>query len=167
MSVEASQRANPGFQAHAVTRSGLLEFEAPIATMFPLFTAEGERVWAKGWDPRILYPLDRDAAEGMVFQTRDDRDMLLTWTMFRYDEANHAVGYNVFAPDYLVRRIEVRCRPAAASRTKVEVTDSYVGLSVKGNEFVDQLTEAKYADKMANWKEWIGGYLAGIAKAAR
>jgi hypothetical protein len=46
----------------------------------------------------------------------------------------------------------------------VEVTDSYVGLSAKGNEFVDLLTEARYAEKMANWKEWIGGYLAGLAK---
>ena len=165
MLVEDSHRT--GFQAHAIARTGLLEFEAPVATMFPLFTAEGERVWAKGWDPTILYPLDRDVAEGMVFQTRDAENMLLTWTMFRYDEANHAVGYNVFAPDYMVRRIEVRCRPVGSSRTTVEVTDSYVGLSAKGNDFVDHLTEANYQAKMANWKEWIGGYLAGVEKSAR
>ncbi len=161
MAVRSSNPADTGFRASAVTRTGFLEFEAPIATMFPLFTAEGERVWAKGWSPKILYPLDRDVAEGQVFQTCDDAKRLLTWTMFRYDEPHHAVGYDVFAPDYLVRRIEVRCREAGPSRTQVEVTDSYVGLSPEGNEFVHQLTEGNYAIKMANWKEWIGAYLSG------
>lgn len=164
---DGSHPTDTGFQARAITRTGLLEFEATIATVFPLFTPEGERRWAKGWDPKIIYPHDLDVAEGMVFQTRDYGNMLLTWTMFRCDEPNHAVAYNVFAPDYLVRRIEVRCRAAGPSRTNVEVTDSYVGLSAQGNDFIDQLTEANYAAKMANWKEWIGGYLLNLAKSAQ
>ena len=160
-----SQAAESGFQAKGVTRHGLLAFDAPVDVVFPLFTPQGERHWVEGWDPQILFPRDRDIAEGMVFQTRDHGNLLLTWTVTRYDEPYHAIAYNVVAPDLLVRRIEVRCRPLGPARTEVAVTDSYVGLSEHGNAFIDHLTEPEYAKKMAYWKERIGGYLAGIAKS--
>ena len=161
-----SQGADPDFQAKGITRHGLLAFDAPVAVVFPLFTPQGERHWAEGWDPQILFPRDRDIAEGMVFQTRDHGNQLLTWTVTRYDEPNHTVAYNVVAPDLLVRRIEVRCRPAGPARTEVTVADSYVALSEHGNAFIDHLTEPEYAKKMATWKERIGVYLAGRAKAS-
>jgi hypothetical protein len=161
-----SQPAEPVFQAKGATRHGLLTFDAAVSVVFPLFTPLGERHWAKGWDPQILFPRDRDVAEGMVFQTRDHGNLLLTWTLTRYDEPNHTVAYNVVAPDLMVRRIEVRCRPAGPARTEVAVTDSYVGLSEHGNAFIDHLTEPEYAKKMAYWKERIGGYLAGLAQAS-
>ena len=163
--ISHSQTAGSNFQATGVTRHGLLAFDAPVAVVFALFTPQGERHWAEGWDPQILFPRDREVAEGMVFQTRDHGNLLLTWTVTRYDEPNHLVAYNVVAPDLLVRRIEVRCRPSGSTRTEVAVTDSYVALSEQGNAFIDHLTEPEYANKMANWKERIGGYLAGIAKS--
>lgn len=165
--VSQSQAADSGFQAKGITRQGLLTFDAPVAVVFPLFTPLGERHWAEGWDPQILFPRDREVAEGMVFQTRDHGNLLLTWTLTRYDEPNHTVAYNVVAPDLMVRRIEVRCRSLGPARTEVAVTDSYVGLSEHGNAFIDHLSEPEYAKKMAHWKERIGGYLAGIAKAGR
>ncbi len=155
--VAQSQTAN--FQAASATRKGYLQFDAPIATVFPLFTPEGERVWAKGWDPEILYPRDRELDEGLVFRTQDGVEHV--WTVVRYDPAVYSIAYNVVASGMLVRRIAVRCRPAGPSRTEVEVTDSYIGLSEQGNGFVERLTEAAYAAKMAHWKQAIGGYLAG------
>jgi hypothetical protein len=160
-----SQGAEPEFQARGITRKGHLVLDAALATVFPLFTPQGERHWAEGWDPQILFPRGRDVAEGMVFQTRDQGDRLLTWTVTRYEQAAHTIAYNVVTPDFLVRTIEVRCRPAGKGRTDVDVTDSYVALSPQGNAFIDQLTEAEYAKKMANWKERIGRYLASLAKS--
>jgi hypothetical protein len=159
-----SQGAEPEFQAKAITRNGHLVFVAALGTVFPLFTPQGERHWAEGWDPQILFPRDRDVAEGMVFQTRDRDGRLLTWTITRYDETTKTVAYNVVTPDFLVRKIEVRCRPAGTTRTEVDVIDSYVGLTSHGNGFIDHLTEAEYAKKMAQWKENIDRYLASLAK---
>ncbi len=153
------------FQAVAVTRTGHLQFDAPAATVFPLFTPEGERHWAKGWDPEILFPRDRDIAEGMVFRTRDGIDYV--WTVTRYDGTAHTIAYNVVGERMLVRRIEIRCRPAGPSRTDVDVTDSYVGLSSEGNAFIDRLTESAYASKMTHWKDAIGGYLAAASRQPR
>jgi hypothetical protein len=155
--------SKPEFQGKAVSRTGHLQFDAGVEIVFPLFTPLGEKHWAKGWDPVIVYPPDRDVAEGMVFRTQDGVEHV--WTVIHYDPANHAVAYNVVAHEMMVRNIKVRCRPAGTARTEVEVTDSYVGLSPQGNAFVERLTEAAYEKKMAGWKESIGGYLAGIAKS--
>jgi hypothetical protein len=156
--------ATPSFQAAAVTRTGRLEFDGAIDKVFYLFTPIGERNWAKGWDPEVLFPLDREVAEGMVFRTRDQDGRVLTWTMTRYDAANYRVAYNVVTPEFVVRKLDIGCRLSGAAHIEVEVTDSYVGLSAHGNEFVERLTEASYAAKMETWKEGIGGYLAGTAK---
>jgi hypothetical protein len=156
--------SQPEFQGKGVTRVGHLQFDAGVEIVFPLFTPLGEKHWAKGWDPEIVYPRDRDVAEGMVFRTQNGVEHV--WTVIHYDPANRAVAYNVVAYGMMVRAIEVRCRPAGTARTVVEVTDSYVGLSPQGNAFIEHLTEDVYEKKMAGWKESIGGYLAGAAKPA-
>jgi hypothetical protein len=158
-----SSGGNPAFQGKAVSRTGHLQFDAGIEIVFPLFTPLGEKHWAKGWDPEIVYPRDRDVAEGMVFRTQDGVEHV--WTMIRYDRANHAVAYNVVAHGMMVRNIEVRCRPEGTAHTVVEVSDSYVGLSPEGNAFVEHLTEAAYEKKMAGWGDNISAYLATLAKS--
>jgi len=147
-----------------VTRSGRLAFDAPVAVVFPLFTPLGEKHWAKGWDPEILYPREREVAEGMVFRTLEGESVEHLWTVTRYEPKNYVIAYNVVAPGVMVRRIEVRCRAAGANRTEVMMNDSYVGLSEEGNSVVEGLTESAYAGKMKHWQEAIGGYLAGRAK---
>jgi hypothetical protein len=162
----AQNHSNAGaFRAAAVTRTGHLQFDAGVETVFPLFTPLGEKHWAKGWDPEILFPKDRDVAQGMVFRTREGVEHV--WTLVRYDAANTTVAYNVVAEGVLVRQIQVRCHANGPARTEVEVNDSYISLSADGNAFIERLTEAAYEKKMAIWKEAIGGYLAGIAKPAK
>lgn len=156
-----SSAKNEGFRAAAVTRTGHLHFPAAIDVVFPLFTPLGERHWAQGWDPEIVYPKDVDIAAGMVFRTNDGVEHV--WTVVRYDAPTHSVAYNVVAHGVLVRQIEVRCRAAGADRTEVTVTDSYIGLSPEGNAFVEKLDEPAYAKKMAHWQQAIDAYLATAA----
>ncbi|MBZ5567832.1 MAG: SRPBCC family protein [Acidobacteriia bacterium] len=160
-----STTTGTGFKAEGVARTGHLQFEAPIGAVFPLFTPLGEKHWAKGWNPEILFPRDHDVAEGMVFRTQEGVEHV--WTVTRYDPAKRTIAYNIVAQGMLVRQIEIRCLAVGANRTDVTVTDSYVGLSAQGNSFVEGLTESAYATKMAHWKESIGGYLAGVAKSSR
>jgi hypothetical protein len=161
----ALAQTDSGFRADAVTRTGHLQFDAPIETVFPLFTPLGEKHWATGWNPEIVYPRDRDIAEGMVFRTQERVEHV--WTVVRYDPAKYTVAYNTVGQGVAVRQIEVRCQAAGANRTDVTVTDSYIGLSPVGNSLVEGLTESAYAAKMAHWKEAIGAYLAQVAKSAR
>jgi len=153
----AQSPAGAPFQATAVTRAGHLQFPAPVDKVFPLFTPQGERHWAPGWDPEILYPKHAEVAAGMVFRTQEGVEHV--WTVTRYEPAAHTVAYNVVAHGVLVRQIEVRCRAADANRSEVSVTDSYVGLSPEGNAMVEKIDEAAYAKKMERWQRAIGAYL--------
>jgi len=159
---QSSGNAPGRFQAAAVTRTGHLQFAAAVDTVFPLFTPLGERHWAQGWDPEILYPKNLDVTAGMVFRTQEAVEHV--WTVTRYDPAAHTVAYNVVAPGVLVRQIEVRCRATGANRTEVTVTDSYIGLSPEGNAVAEKIDEAAYAKKMAHWQQAIGAYLASAKK---
>jgi hypothetical protein len=146
------------FHSLGITRSGRLQFDAGVETVFPLFTPLGEKHWARGWNPEILFPLDRDVAQGMVFRTHEGVEHI--WTVIAYDPGNHTVAYNVVGEGVLVRQIRVRCQGTGPGHTEAEVTDSYIGLSRQGNEFIENLSEAAYEKKMAEWKEAIGAYLA-------
>jgi hypothetical protein len=48
------------------TQMRTFHLEAPLARVFPLFTADGERVWAPGWEPRS------EAGESFVAQFLSD-----------------------------------------------------------------------------------------------
>ncbi len=153
------------FRSLGITRGEHLQFNAGVETVFPLFTPLGERHWAKGWNPEILFPRDRDVAQGMVFRTHEGVEHI--WTLIAYDPGNHTVAYNVVGEAVLVRQIRVRCKVTGSGHTEVEVTDSYIGLSQQGNEFIESLNEAAYEKKMENWKRAIDGYLASIATPAQ
>ena len=156
----ASQTSAAGkFRASSVTHTGHVTLEAPPEKTFPLFTPEGERAWAEGWDPEVLFPADGQIREGLVFRTPDHGGTV--WVLMKYDQASFTIAYSATAAGALVREIEVHCRPAAGNRTEVLVTDTYVGLSEHGNMFVGQLDEASYSKKMAHWQEVINRALKG------
>ncbi|MGH9522471.1 MAG: hypothetical protein ACRD3E_08060 [Terriglobales bacterium] len=147
---------NSDFHAQRVVRTAHLNFQAAPEVVFPLFTPLGEKHWAKGWDPKLLYPADGNPVEGMLFYTADHEGTW--WWLTRYDPANHTVEYHVVAPAGLARNIRVQCAVKGGG-TEVTVTDTYIGLNEHGNEFVRSLDEASYAQKMKGWEAPIKAYL--------
>jgi len=138
----------------AVTHRGLIRLAAPVERAFPLFGPVREKLWAPGWNPQIVYPLDRDVAEGMVFLTQEQRGETY-WVLTRLDAAQHFIAYANFTPGYIANRIEIRCRAAAANQTECEVMYAHVALGEAGNHFIEQMDEKAYAAKMAHWQEAI------------
>lgn len=144
------------FHAQRVVRTARLSFKASPDKVFPLFTPLGEKHWAKGWDPKILFPADGHPVEGLFFYTPDHEGTW--WWLTHYDPASHSIEYHVVAPAGLARNIRVQCA-AKDGGTEVTVTDTYIGLNEHGNEFVRSLDEAAYATKMKGWEEPIRAYL--------
>jgi hypothetical protein len=69
-----------------------LRFGHPVETVFEMFTPEGERAWAAGWDPRPIHPPDETGARDAVFSTEHGgRDAV--WTVTELDRANNVAGY--------------------------------------------------------------------------
>ncbi len=149
------------FIAQGVTRTGSIVLEGAIEEVFPLFGPVGEKKWAAGWDPEVVYPAGAEMEQDMVFRTRDGEDEFV-WVMAHLDAARHEVTYQNFAPGFQVRKIEVRCRSVEAQRTQATVKYAYVGLSPRGNRELAAMDENAYTTKMKHWAQAINSYLNNI-----
>jgi hypothetical protein len=158
----ADQRSSESrFKAKTVEFRGTIVLNAPVSDVFPLFSPAGEEKWVEGWKPEILFPSGIDWAEGMVFRTSSSGQEEI-WVVAELDNEAHRVVYYRTEPGRLVARIEVRCRPLEAKRTETTTVYTYVGLSVAGNAYIAEWTDAAYLSKMQRWQHTINEYLQAI-----
>jgi len=140
-----------GFRSHSERRTGSFHIETSIDVAFPLFTPEGEKAWAKGWNPEYVFPADGRTTQGMVFRTEHSGPK--TWVMTLYDPPNHRAEYANFSSD-LVIQVSVNCRSEGNS-TAVEVSYVHTGLTESGNKLVDDYTQERHDQQMQHWKQSI------------
>jgi hypothetical protein len=145
----------------SVSHTAEFEIPRPAATVFPLFTPEGEKLWAPGWDYENLMGTD-EVHEDDLFLTRshDHAANDAIWIVKQYDPKRFQVQYYKVEPGEKVGLIEVVCVPSASSSTVVRVTYRYSGLSENGNRFVEQFTRKEYDAFIGEWKRLIDSYLA-------
>ena len=108
MSADADQRVH-------VERSGVVAIALPFAEAFPLFSAEGERQWAAGWDPRYVHPGEPHAGEGLPFQTTKEGAGTATWVQTRHEPASGVASYVYVIPDHHTAMVDVHVRPDGES----------------------------------------------------
>jgi hypothetical protein len=160
MAVSVSQDETAPFAGKSVTRSSTIHLNGPIAKVFPLFEPIGEKAWAPGWEPEVLYPENGAAQNGTVFLTYDDQSKNATyWTIIEYETQRHRITYINVIPNYQVRRITVECRAVAPDKTDATVSYSYTGTTQHGNDDVSKQTEERYAANMQHWTHAINTYL--------
>jgi hypothetical protein len=143
----------------SVSRVSGFELDQPVESVFPLFSPEGEKLWAPGWDYES--PMGSTAfCEDYVFLTRthDHASAAAVWIVKKYEPDDHAVQYYKIEPGAKVGVITVRCRRLAAHRTRVEVGYVYTALSEEGNAFVEGFSERAYGDFIGEWKRLIEAY---------
>jgi hypothetical protein len=119
-----------------------------------LFTPEGERAWAPGWDPTWLWPRDGATGVGMVFTTDHGGEHTI-WTMTRYEPEEGRVQYVRTTPGSRLGIVTVECSAADAMSTRVEVSYAITALAEAGNRMLDELDEAAFAGFIDSWKEAI------------
>jgi hypothetical protein len=126
----------------------------PMPGALELFTPEGERAWAEGWDPKMLWPANGATTAGMVFTTDHGGEHTI-WTMSRYEPAEGWVQYVRTTPGSRVGVVTVRCSAAGAASTRVEVDYDITALTEAGNAFLEDLTGEKFAAFIDSWKDAI------------
>ena len=139
------------FHSHSGKRTGSFRIEASLDVAFPLFTPEGEKAWAAGWNPEYVFPRDGKTTQGMVFHTEHSGPK--TWVMTLYDPEHHRAEYASFSSD-LVIQISVACSSEGKS-TVVEVSYRHTALTENGNKLVDSYTQERHDQQMQHWKESI------------
>ena len=135
-----------------VQLTGSFTLAAPLDRVMPLFTAEGERAWAPGWEPTYA---DRDVHEvGQVWTTAGPP--LTTWVTVQADET--AVRYARVAEGESAGIVTVSCAPTDAG-TEVTVSYDLSALSPAGAERLPQFASS-YEQMLEHWRQHTSQALA-------
>ena len=128
----------------------------PIEILFPLFSAEGEKLWVPGWDYENVMG-SNDLHEDYIFltQNHDHASSNAIWLVKRYDLDAYFVQFYKVEPEDKVGIISVQCFQIDESKTEVEVTYHYVGISEKGNEFIKKFTSEEYTKFIDEWEKLL------------
>ena len=118
--------------AAPTTQVRTFHLNAPVARVFPLFTAQGERAWAPGWEPRILSGSE-ERGSAFITSTRDGATV--TWIVTDYRPAEGRVSYARLVQDSNIGIVDVACAEAADGGTDEMEIGSPGGRHRGGVEF--------------------------------
>ena len=133
--------------------------DQPIDLLFPLFSAEGEKLWVPGWDYENIMG-SSDLHEDYIFLTKnhDHATTDAIWLIKRYEPETYLVQFYKVEPEDKVGIVTVQCKKIDEGFTQVEVSYEYIGLSKKGNEFIEGFTSTVYEAFIEEWNELLVNY---------
>lgn len=122
--------------------------DAPVAQVFPLFTALGEKAWADGWEPELLSGREE---RGSVFRTAHGNQET-TWIVVDYRPAEGRVSYARLAQGSNMGLVDVQCTASPAGGTEISVRYTLTGLNPQGQAFVSEFLDPRHYSRMI--EEW-------------
>jgi len=139
------------------------EIDQPIKTLFPLFSAEGEKLWVPGWDYENIMG-STELHEDYIFLTKnhDHASTDAIWLVKRYEPESHLVQFYKVEPEDKVGVVTVPCTEIHKGKTIVNVSYEYIGLSKKGDEFIEAFTSSEYEAFIGEWKSLLVKHLNEI-----
>jgi hypothetical protein len=111
-----------------------------------MFTAEGERRWAEGWEPRFPEPARREGA-GAVFTTAHGARET-TWIMV--DHGPDGVRYARVTDGMTAGTVAVDVLSSDERSTRVAVTYDLTALGAEGEQWLARF-DAHYESEIASW----------------
>lgn len=140
-----------------LTRSVEITVGLPREPAMRLFTAEGERRWAEGWDPRYPEPTRREGP-GAVFTTAHD-DHQTTWVMV--DHGAERIRYARVTPGMTAGTVSVDVVASDEHATRVRVTYDLTALSAAGEKWLASFTQ-DFESEIASWAADIAADIAAV-----
>lgn len=131
----------------------------PIDVLFPLFSAEGEKLWVPGWDYENIVE-GTELHEDYIFltKTHDHASTKAIWLVKRYEPNSYHVQFYKVEPEDKIAIIIVQCHKLSDNQTQVDVSYEYVGLSEKGDAFVADFTSTEYKKYIDEWERLLVSY---------
>jgi hypothetical protein len=129
-----------------VHRSAEITVELPREQAMALFTAEGERIWAEGWEPQYPEPARRDGP-GAVFTTEHGHHQT-TWIMV--DHTPERIRYARVTEGMSAGIVAVEVLAAENRLTRVRVTYDLTALSSAGETWLAAF-DLNYETEIASW----------------
>lgn len=149
-----------GFVSKVVSHSEEFSLEKEIGCVFPLFTPEGEKLWAPGWSyTNLIGSAELKPDYVFLTDTHDHKSAQAIWIVSDFDPDKHYVSYYKIEPEQKIGRITVQCFEQSPSVTLVKVTYKYIGLSESGNRFIEGFTKEVFTEFIGEWHSLLYGYL--------
>jgi hypothetical protein len=82
----------------------------------------------------------------------------------RHEPSNYFVQFYRIEPDDKVGIVTVRCKPVTDDLTEVEVAYEFIGLSAKGDEFIEGYTAEVYEEFISHWPKALADYFESISE---
>ncbi len=140
--------------------TGRIQVGLPPARAFRLFTPEGERDWAPGWDPRYPVPAPDDTEPGTVFET-SAHGQRTVWLVLDRQPGRH-ISYARVAPGDRAGTVTVVLDAAGphGQSSEVEVTYDLTALSEAAAHHLREFAEG-YPAYLRSWEDAIAAHLDG------
>jgi hypothetical protein len=130
-----------------------------IESVFPLFSPEGEKRWAPGWDyTNVLGSKKFQAGDVFLTDSHDHRAVPAIWIVADLDPVKHTISYYKVEAGEKVGKIVVQCFEQNPGYTLVKVSYKYIGLSNSGNQFITGFTKDAYREFIDKWHSLINAY---------
>lgn len=141
---------------NTITCSAELIIQRPVEATLAMFTAEGEREWAPGWNPTFPAP-ERTEGVGAVFVTGDALDVT-AWVMVDQDE--HGVRYARVTPGATAGTVAVTVVQSDPSHTRLRVSYVLTALSTEGVHWLERFA-GDFVAYISNWEAALAGTPVG------
>ena len=139
---------DPARHPRRVRCTGTVRLPPGLAAPLDLFTPEGERAWAAGWDPQFPAPAEDDSEPGTVFQTRHGAHPV-TWIVASR-EPGRSIRYTRVIADQDAGTVSV----TLDSETEVTVSYDLTALSEPGAAHLAEFA-AGYPQFLQHWEQAI------------
>lgn len=153
------------FISKRITTTSQFEVSRPASDVFLLYGPEDEKKWAPGWNPRWIFPKNKDAINKMpqkdwIFQIsgHGHHKVPTLWTIREFDSDKMFVEYFVVTPDTTVHTIKVQVFNKGNDSSITRVTYQFTALSEKGNKIIDSKNQKKFNSEIKHWKKLIDYY---------
>ena len=145
----------------AIKHTDRFTINQPAEILFPLFSPEGEKLWVPGWEYENIMG-STGLCEDYIFLTKnhDHASTDAIWLVKRYEPEALRVQFYKVEPEDKVGIITVQCTETSDSATSVEVSYEYIGLSEKGDNFIESFTYSEYKKFIGTWKNLLDDYFA-------
>ena len=149
----------------SIKHTETFRLDQPAEILFPLFSAEGEKLWVPGWDYKNISGSE-DMHEDFIFLTSShdhaSTDADTIWLVKRYDPESYIVQFYRVEPGQKVGLVTVRCMEIDKNMTNVEVTYEYTALSDHGSKFIEKFTTDHYKEFIGGWKTHLLHYFESL-----
>lgn len=150
---------------NSVSHKETFRMDQPVEILFPLFSAEGEKLWVPGWDYTNISGSD-SMHEDFIFLTKHQdhasTDADTIWLVKSYDPDLNFVQYYKVDPGQKVGLITVQCVQVDSAITDVTVTYEYTALSESGKKFLRKFNSDHFKEFIDEWKTLLLGYFESL-----